>query len=198
MRRRRPLAPIILLSLGAAAGCGRGASSSREGAATRPATAPAAGVATTGESTASVLTISNRPYQFRPARLIAEAPDSGEPGVVVQVFSEGASPEGANDGYYLEMRVDAPDASQLDGASWQYASKSNDRADDVLSAITVNGGANQLQPKDVTVTFRDAGPDTVEVRVIGFFNVFNGRDGSTGAGVVAVEATLLAKRQASR
>lgn len=192
----RPLTLTIALALAAiVAGCGRG-TSSKEGPASRPA-APPSTAAATSEPATSVLTISNRPYQFRGAHLIAETQDAGEPGVRVQVFSDGASPDGTQDGFYLEMTVDAADAAQLDGAEWQYQSTSNERAEDMLSAITVNGGANQLQPKDVTVTFRDAGADVVEVRLNGFFNVFNGRD-TTAAGVVPVEATLLATRRASR
>lgn len=145
-----------------------------------------------------MLSISNRQYEFRPARMIVGGLDSGEAGVLVQVFSEGASPEGASDGFYLEMRLDIADASELDGASWQYKATSDERSDEVLSTITVNGGANQLLPKDVTATFREVSADTVEVRLIGFFNVFGGKDGGGASGVVPVQATLLAKRQESR
>ena len=96
------------------------------------------------------------------------------------------------------MTLDIPDSSRLDGASWEYTNDSNERADDTLSAITVNGGVNQLQPKDVTVTFRRVTGDEFEIRINGFFNVFGARDGSVSSGVVPVEATLLAKRQAAR
>ena len=89
-------------------------------------------------------------------------------------------------------------SSRLDGASWEYTNDSNERADDTLSAITVNGGANQLQPKDVTVTFRRVAADAFEVRINGFFNVFGARGGSVSTGVVPVEATLQAEWQAAR
>lgn len=198
MSRHTHLATPILFALVTAVtvtGCKRRAP---EGvAATRPATQPVV-ASTTTKPGASVLSISNRQYEFRPARMIVGGLDSGEAGVLVQVFSEGASPEGASDGFYLEMRLDIADASELDGASWQYKATSDERSDEVLSTITVNGGANQLLPKDVTATFREVSADTVEVRLIGFFNVFGGKDGGGASGVVPVQATLLAKRQESR
>jgi hypothetical protein len=183
----------LTLAVAATTACDR--KSPHEDPATRPATQPAT---TASEPAESVLTISNQAYRFHPARLIAEALPSGEPGVLVQVFSEGASLEGAQDGFYLEMTLDIPDVSQLDGATWQYTSTSNERADDMLSAITINDGASQLQPRDVVATFRTVSPGMVEVQLSGTFNLFGGRDASTATGTVPIEATLLAKRETPR
>jgi hypothetical protein len=188
-RRRRPPTPLLLsVAAVVAAGCDRAAPpapAGRPAPATRAAAAPA-------DPVPSVLTISNQAYDFPPAYLILDERDAG---VVAQVFSEGASPEGANDGFYLEMTLAIPDASQLDGASWQHTSGSGTRSDSP-TAITVNRGANQLQPRDVTATFRVTSPDTVEVRLNGFFNVFAGRDAAVAADTVPVEATLVTRRLA--
>jgi hypothetical protein len=155
-----------------------------------PATNPAAGAT----PAASTVTIGDKSYQFPPARIVVEPADAG---VLAQVFSDGASPEGERDGFFIEAPLDVPEAAQIDGASWQFESQSDQRAEDALTTITVNGGGNQLQPRDVTVTFRGVSPGVVEVRVNGSFNVFKGRDGTTSVGVVPVEATLLATRRGS-
>jgi hypothetical protein len=166
----------------AAAGCRR-----EPGEAATPTTKPAATVAAPATS---VWSIANRDITFPPARLaVDKQPDDS--GITVRLYCD--VPEGA-DGFYLEMTVDVPDESQLDGASWEFRDASDDRSDST-NLIRVESGAAELQPRDVTVTFHaTAAPDLTEVRVNGFFNVFAGREGATAVRQVPISATILAKR----
>ncbi len=186
-QRRSRLIATLLTTAVLITGCRRTPT-----AATRPTSPTPTAAPQPAAAPPSTLIISGKPYQFPPARLIAESSDSG---VLAQVFSDGASAEGSRDGFYLELPLDVPDPAQLDGASWQFESSSNDRSDESLSAITVNGGGNQLQARSVTITFHDLSTTTVEVRIDGTFNVFQGRDGATSTGVVPVSATLVATRR---
>ena len=186
------VAIVTPLLLAAPGGCERAPTEDRPAGSGTAATMPAA-TAPVEVPAVSVVTIGGRAYEFPSASILLDERDVG---VVAQVYSEGASPEGLTDGYYLEMTLDVPGAGEIDGASWQYTSRSGERSDDP-SAITVNSGGNQLQPRDVTATFRAVGEGAVEVRVVGFFSVFDSRESTAAGGTVAVEATIVARRQAS-
>jgi hypothetical protein len=97
-----------------------------------------------------------------------------EAGVVARLFSEEAKSGGpwARNSFYLEMPLMAGETDDIESATWRFSTPDTQRADSP-NGIFLDGGARELQPKDVTVDFRTSGEQVV-VHVEGQFLVFDG------------------------
>lgn len=180
---------VLVTAVWACGGCDRGEQPVRM-ATTGTAVATVAGPQPstgTADAEASVLNIAGKDIAFGPARLTLH---DREGTVLAQVLAE--TPGESGDGYYLEMPLEIDGPSQIDGASWQFVAATNERVDS-LNGIALDGGATQLQPKDVTVVFHRVSSGSVEVRVNGFFNVFAGREGTAAVRSVPVTGTVIAR-----
>jgi hypothetical protein len=169
-----------LIGLGA---CDRGGGGAKS-AANAPATAPVI----VGVVGPVQLTIMGTPAAF-PAARARVVRKAGA--LYVQVFSEGPA-GGQGDGgdtFYFDMNIDADDVATDDGGKWTYRTASRERSD-LPIGISLTGGRQQLQPRDVEADLRLVG-DRLAVKLSGRFAVFLD-DATTSTQEVSVQGELVA------
>jgi hypothetical protein len=203
---------IVLMTTVALCGCKKnptttaaGSDSQREsgqvasavrGPATNPAQKSPARLATT-QRLPAYMVVDQRRYAFPPARMVCDAKDGR---AVVTLYSD--DPRTALDStysgnsFYLQMDVELPDGSTLDGAHWVYRAPQSQRSEGP-TGVFLDGQHWQLQPLDVSADFGPQSPGVVTVIVQGTFLMFDATNDADRGVVVQLggklDAEVLAK-----
>ena len=132
------------------------------------------------------LLIDGHALSFPPPRIQVQ----GTSPLSLAIYSD-KGPE-AGSSYFIEVTLDdVDDLTGLDGASWQLMHP-EERADDLQTAIRIDGGAEQLQPQEVSVSFSFDGKMLIAT-LTGRWGDFTRADAVVPERAVLVTGTLMAE-----
>jgi hypothetical protein len=166
---------LILSLLFVACGCDRPsqpATPASQPAQATPTTVPQTVPSPTSGRPPTLISIDQVRYEFPPARILLRQRDDRVTAVLYSDDPREAIEDSySGNSFYIETRLEIPDASAIDGAEWTFSTERQDRAESP-SGIFLAGTRVQLQPADVQISFHGQ-PPTLQVRLSGTFLRFD-------------------------
>ena len=124
----------------------------------------------------------------------AHAQVQGTSPLSISLFSD-KGPEAGNS-FFLDMTFDGIDElAELDGATWQLM-RPEERTDDLLTTLSIDGGTEQLQPQEVNVIIACDGT-MLRARLSGRWGLFTRPDAAAPDRAVLITGEMVATVAAS-